>query len=608
MKERRQMGQDASVILEATKDVVYPPLSGSAYGAFPSEAKDLASDGGLEIAENGAAVRVAELSLPEGNLNACSPAVGEADGAATGDGGENAEAGDGAGNAATGDGAENAEAGDGAENGATRDGAENAAIPVGAADNEPAEDIFSVPRPHAGHRERMRERFRKYGREYFDSYELLEMLLFYVIPQRDTNPLAKHMLSAMGGMGGVVSASYEELVAAGGVGRGVANYISRFRALTFENISRVFSIRRVDDVDYHAAAKLAMACLGKTTEPAFCSCFLDNSLKVIKSTVKHGIHLSSAGVRPELVTKGVVDYNAAVVITATSNPYGTLYPSFYDEQTVEMLRQATEEVGAGYAKHFIVSGNEYRGTGRQDPAGYHVSRPEDKKIDLSVKAVSEGTPAADFLADLLASPCFKIDRDLILRQLKLHKTCAGLMNAPWADLKAIFGESGTVLIKLLAAIASRGAQEAAIGKPFPWDGALGGLCCRLLLGLSKENAYALFLDREDRVLGCKWVGAGTVARMELFPRTVLDNATELGALRVVLVHGHPKGEAYASEADMIMTERLSRVLASCNIELSAHIVVADAEHNIIYLSERLEMLEKENRKRKESEAEEGKEE
>jgi DNA repair protein RadC len=53
----------------------------------------------------------------------------------------------------------------------------------------------------------MRRKFFDYGDEIFDTYELLEMLLYTVIPVTDTNPLAKRLLAVFGGLDGVLSAT-----------------------------------------------------------------------------------------------------------------------------------------------------------------------------------------------------------------------------------------------------------------------------------------------------------------------------------------------------------------------------------------------------------------
>ena len=64
---------------------------------------------------------------------------------------------------------------------------------------------------HRGHRKRMRRKFSDFGDIVFDTYELLEMLLYYTVPVRDTNPLAKRLLVEFGSLDGVLSASKENL-------------------------------------------------------------------------------------------------------------------------------------------------------------------------------------------------------------------------------------------------------------------------------------------------------------------------------------------------------------------------------------------------------------
>jgi len=78
---------------------------------------------------------------------------------------------------------------------------------------------------HAGHRARMRIRFSETGLDGFRPHEVLEMLLFSVIPKRDVNPLAHALLDRFGTLDGVFSASCEELMETPGVGRQTAEFL-----------------------------------------------------------------------------------------------------------------------------------------------------------------------------------------------------------------------------------------------------------------------------------------------------------------------------------------------------------------------------------------------
>ena len=65
--------------------------------------------------------------------------------------------------------------------------------------------------PHEGHRDRVKQRFLNVGFENMQDYEILEMVLFYAIPRRDTNDMAKKILSHFGSLINVLDASTEEL-------------------------------------------------------------------------------------------------------------------------------------------------------------------------------------------------------------------------------------------------------------------------------------------------------------------------------------------------------------------------------------------------------------
>ena len=64
---------------------------------------------------------------------------------------------------------------------------------------------------HDGHRQRLKDRFRQEGLDKFDEIQVLELLLFYAIPQRDTNPLAHRLLDHFGSLAQVLEAPVEEL-------------------------------------------------------------------------------------------------------------------------------------------------------------------------------------------------------------------------------------------------------------------------------------------------------------------------------------------------------------------------------------------------------------
>jgi DNA repair protein RadC len=68
------------------------------------------------------------------------------------------------------------------------------------------EEVLEKQPHYAGHRDRLRERFMNAGPQSLQDYELLELVLFSIIPRRDVKPLAKRLLDTFGGLLGVMSA------------------------------------------------------------------------------------------------------------------------------------------------------------------------------------------------------------------------------------------------------------------------------------------------------------------------------------------------------------------------------------------------------------------
>lgn len=78
---------------------------------------------------------------------------------------------------------------------------------------------------HAGHRARLREQFIKHGINSFQQHQVLELLLFYAVPRRDTNELAHKLLNRFGKLSGVLTADIDELMSVSGVGEHTAIFL-----------------------------------------------------------------------------------------------------------------------------------------------------------------------------------------------------------------------------------------------------------------------------------------------------------------------------------------------------------------------------------------------
>ena len=79
---------------------------------------------------------------------------------------------------------------------------------------------------HDGHRQRLKKRFRTEGLDHFDEHQVLELLLYYVIPRKDTNIIAHDLIDRFGNLSQVLEAQPEEVAKGSGIGDAAATVLS----------------------------------------------------------------------------------------------------------------------------------------------------------------------------------------------------------------------------------------------------------------------------------------------------------------------------------------------------------------------------------------------
>ena len=85
---------------------------------------------------------------------------------------------------------------------------------------------------HKDHRKRLKERFHREGLDNFEIHNILELLLFFGIPYKDTNNLAHELLKRFGSLSGVLEASREELMSVNGIGENAATLLNLIPSLS----------------------------------------------------------------------------------------------------------------------------------------------------------------------------------------------------------------------------------------------------------------------------------------------------------------------------------------------------------------------------------------
>ena len=208
----------------------------------------------------------------------------------------------------------------------------------------------------------MRDKLFNHGGRVMQNYELLEMLLFYVIPCKNTNPLAKRLMLKFGDLDGVFSASARELCEVEGVGKGVAEFLKSVADLISENNDEI-----IDDSfdDYDKVGKFLVEKLSGEREYKTVMLVFDNRMNLLDYKVVYDLEYSSGAVRAEAFIDFAVKTRAAVAITAHNHPYGPLFPTVGDMATNNAVSTALNMAGINHVEHYIVSGNRFLGITNQ---------------------------------------------------------------------------------------------------------------------------------------------------------------------------------------------------------------------------------------------------
>lgn len=100
---------------------------------------------------------------------------------------------------------------------------------------------------------------------------------------------------------------------------------------------------------------------------------------------------------------------------------------------------------------------------------------------------------------------------------------------------------------------------------------------RLKLAPERNEVFAvLFLDNKHRVQGFEILFKGTIDGAAVYPRVVAERCLHYNSAAVILSHNHPSGECTPSEADRLITKRLSDALSLIDVRVLDHLVVGSS--------------------------------
>lgn len=208
---------------------------------------------------------------------------------------------------------------------------------------------------HNGHRNRMKEKFLREGADAFREHEILELLLYYAVPRRDTNPLAHRLLERFGSLSAVMDAPADVLREFGLS----ANMTVLLKLIP--EISRVYmDSRRAGKelvTEENIREKILSKFVGRQKEIVVLMLLNGRGQELFCDVVSRGsVNASEIYVRK--LIELAVKYNASLAVLAHNHPSGLALPSGKDIAATKKIKAALKLIGVRLTDHIIVTDND----------------------------------------------------------------------------------------------------------------------------------------------------------------------------------------------------------------------------------------------------------
>lgn len=210
-------------------------------------------------------------------------------------------------------------------------------------------------KPHyLGHRKRLKDRLLSSGRQSLADHELIELLLAYAIPRKDTKPLAKLLLRRFGTIQSVLDATPDQLSEVHGMGMHASTLFSLLRACMNRYLEPAADNRALvtgpEDV-----ADFLRSELGGSSKERFMLVCLNAAGRVIHTRTMAEGTVDAAHVYPREVLKEALSCGASALILVHNHPSGTLAASEQDLRLTRTLTDICSQVGLSLHDHLIVT-------------------------------------------------------------------------------------------------------------------------------------------------------------------------------------------------------------------------------------------------------------
>ena len=211
---------------------------------------------------------------------------------------------------------------------------------------------------HAGHRDRLRKRFLMHGIDVFEEHEILELLLFYVIPRKNTNVIAHKLLNEFGSIPGIMEAPFSSLKIVEGIGENVACFIKLILTMVRVYMERKETGQGKRPSMENLTDKLSRKFLGRQEE-MIAIILLDAKCKILYEGIVSKGTFNRVELHVRKIVELIVLFDAALILIGHNHPSGVATPSQEDIVTTKKLEYLFRTMNIKLIDHIIVADGDY---------------------------------------------------------------------------------------------------------------------------------------------------------------------------------------------------------------------------------------------------------
>ena len=210
---------------------------------------------------------------------------------------------------------------------------------------------------HKGHRQRVKEKYLKdLSMKHFMDYEVLEFMLFYAYPMKDTKPIAKMLLNKYGTLHSLLNTDPKQMVKDGIVTENVAIYLSMFKTINKKACESLYDEDMVLNTFLKASNLMKSLMIEQSYESLYLVC-LKKKKKVNAIEKINDGNYREVRTSVDYILKRALLSNAVFVIIGHNHPSGVCEPSANDYKFTKEIEHALKVINIRLLDHIIVSGD-----------------------------------------------------------------------------------------------------------------------------------------------------------------------------------------------------------------------------------------------------------